>query len=230
MELAGGTPGKSGSGQLTDLGHSSSRVVARPNERVRPGGGGPGGQVRHSGTTYDIEENWDFLIVETHEAGSDAWTTLPDAGGLTGTETGDSCAGGWAELHPVPRPPPGRRLPLERQHRHWNTATGSSSGWKVFTAEISFETPDLGGWTVARRPPGSAPGARRQRLSPQPAGVSEGAAVVTDDTVYLGFGLVGLAPAARDRVLTGPGPASPPDAGPPVVPADGGQHEVDDPA
>ena len=30
---------------------------------------------------------------------------------------------------------------------------------------------------------------------------SEGAAVVTDDTVYLGFGLEGLAPAARDGLV-----------------------------
>ncbi|MGC5019696.1 hypothetical protein [Micromonospora sp. DT47] len=30
---------------------------------------------------------------------------------------------------------------------------------------------------------------------------SEGAAVVTDDTVYLGVGLEGLAPAARDNLV-----------------------------
>jgi len=30
----------------------------------------------------------DFLFVEAHEAGTDDWTTPPDSGGLTSTDTG----------------------------------------------------------------------------------------------------------------------------------------------
>ena len=39
-------------------------------------------------TSYDTEADWDFLFVEAHEVGSDAWTTLPDANGHTTQDTG----------------------------------------------------------------------------------------------------------------------------------------------
>ena len=58
------------------------------------------------------------------------------------------------------------------------------------SAETSFET-DLGGWTVAGPPAGSATSttdwARTQTA------FDEGGVVVTRDTVYTGFGLEGLA-------------------------------------
>jgi hypothetical protein len=66
-------------------------------------------------------------------------------------------------------------------------------------AETSFETADLGGWTVAGPPTGSAGNATDWSRSQQ--AFEEGAAVVTADTVYLGFGLEGLAPAARDDLV-----------------------------
>ncbi|GIJ22534.1 M14 family metallopeptidase [Micromonospora lutea] len=65
-------------------------------------------------------------------------------------------------------------------------------------AETSFET-DLGGWTVAGAPDGSAPAANDWSRSQQ--AFEEGSVVVTRDTVYLGFGLEGLAPAARDELV-----------------------------
>jgi len=62
-------------------------------------------------------------------------------------------------------------------------------------ASTSFES-GLDGWTVAGPAPGSAPGAtdweRTQRT------IDEGAVAVTRDTVYAGFGLEGLSPAARN--------------------------------
>jgi Zinc carboxypeptidase/Immune inhibitor A peptidase M6 len=64
------------------------------------------------------------------------------------------------------------------------------------TAETTgFET-DLGGWTVAGPPEGSIDNSNdwlRTQL-----GFEEGAVVVTDDTVYAGFGLEGLPPAERN--------------------------------
>ena len=58
----------------------------------------------------DLEENWDFMMVEAHvldgdaDPGNDVWTTLPDTNGHTSRETGDSCAEGLANgsdaLHP----------------------------------------------------------------------------------------------------------------------------------
>jgi hypothetical protein len=62
-------------------------------------------------------------------------------------------------------------------------------------ASTSFES-DLGGWAVPGSPAGSAPNNAdwvRTQL-----GFEEGAVVVTDDSVYTGFGLEGLAPAVRD--------------------------------
>ena len=50
----------------------------------------------------DLEQDWDFMMVEAHvldddaDASNDVWTTLPDTDGHTDTETGDSCAEGLA--------------------------------------------------------------------------------------------------------------------------------------
>ncbi len=59
----------------------------------------------------------------------------------------------------------------------------------------SFES-DLGGWSVSGAPEGSDPNNNdweRDQLA-----FEEGAVVVTDDTVYAGFGAEGLAPSQRD--------------------------------
>ncbi|TDB77803.1 M14 family metallopeptidase [Micromonospora sp. KC723] len=193
-------------------------------------------------TSYDIEQNWDFLFVEAHEVGSDDWTTLPDANGHTGTVTGESCASGWAQtLHPFLAHYQGADCSPTGSTGTWNAATGASGGWQEFAvdlsayagkkvelsityasdwgtqglgvflddarvfadgalvSETSFETADLGGWTLAGPPAGSAPSPNDWSRSQQ--AFEEGAAVVTDDTVYLGFGLEGLAPAARDDLV-----------------------------
>ena len=56
-------------------------------------------------TSYNTEPNWDFVFVEAQSLNADGtgagdWTTLPDANGHTGPETGASCAAGWSEeLH-----------------------------------------------------------------------------------------------------------------------------------
>jgi hypothetical protein len=55
-------------------------------------------------TSYDTEDEWDFLFVEAARAGTNYWTTLPDANGHTTQNTGQSClasnSGGWRTLHP----------------------------------------------------------------------------------------------------------------------------------
>ncbi|WDZ87848.1 M14 family metallopeptidase [Micromonospora cathayae] len=191
--------------------------------------------------SYDIESSWDFMIVEAHEVGSDAWTTLPDRNGNTGTDTGDSCESGVAGLHPFLAHYQSADCAPTGTTGQWHAATGSSNGWKEFSVDLSayagkrvevaisyvsdwstqglgvflddarvvvdgatvtetgFESDDLGGWTVAGPPPGSLPGttdwSRSQRA------FEEGAATVTEDSVYLGFGLEGLAPAARDDLV-----------------------------
>jgi hypothetical protein len=67
-------------------------------------------------------------------------------------------------------------------------------------ASTSFED-GLGGWTVAGPAPGSAPNSN-DFIRTTAAGFPEGAVVVTEDTVYFGFGLEGIAgPANRAAVM-----------------------------
>ena len=66
-------------------------------------------------------------------------------------------------------------------------------------AETSFED-DLGGWTVAGAPEGSA-GNVNDWLRTD-LGFEEGAGVTTEDTVFLGFGVEGLSPSERDELIS----------------------------
>ncbi|MBC6456763.1 immune inhibitor A [Actinomadura sp. HBU206391] len=181
--------------------------------------------------SYDTEAGWDHLFVEAHTVGEDDWTTLPDAGGHTSQETGDSCASGWRDIHPFTAHYQGADCSPTGTTGAWHAASGKSNGWqdwkidlsayagkqvelsityasdwgtqgigvfiddtKVTTdgaavAETSFET-DLGGWTVAGPPPGSAAAANDWTRSQR--AFEEGAGVATKDTVYVGFGGEGL--------------------------------------
>ncbi|MGH2987470.1 MAG: M14 family zinc carboxypeptidase [Solirubrobacterales bacterium] len=94
--------------------------------------------------SYDTEPAWDHVIVEARTAGQDDWTTLPEPEHTT-TDPGDSCPGGWEELHPFLRhyqtlnedgtcsptgtegAPPGE----------WNAATGRSAGWEQWNIDLS---------------------------------------------------------------------------------------------
>ena len=60
-------------------------------------------------TSYNLEQYFDYLVVEARTAGQDNWTTLPDSNGHTSDDlSGDeSCPGGWSNpadaanlLHP----------------------------------------------------------------------------------------------------------------------------------
>ncbi|BCJ58833.1 zinc carboxypeptidase [Micromonospora endophytica] len=89
-------------------------------------------------TSFDIEPDWDFMIVEAREVGTDDWTTLPDAGGLTAPDTGESCGSGWvAQLHPFLAHYQGADCSPTGTTGEWHGATGSSNGWKEFVADLS---------------------------------------------------------------------------------------------
>ena len=89
-------------------------------------------------TSYDTEQDWDFLFVEAHTVGEDDWVTL-EVPGITGNGTGESCAAGWFELHPW----------LERyetancindpafESPDWNATSGRSPGWEEWTVDLS---------------------------------------------------------------------------------------------
>jgi Zinc carboxypeptidase/Immune inhibitor A peptidase M6 len=93
-------------------------------------------------TSYDTEADWDFLFVEAHEVGSDAWTTLPDANLHTTQETGLSCPEGWHELHPFLanyQTVTGTDTcdPTGQTGGEWNAASGSSQGWVEWSVDLS---------------------------------------------------------------------------------------------
>ena len=105
-------------------------------------------------TSYDTEPDWDYLTVEARPAGSDDWTTLPDANNHTTQSTGQSCPGstsGWAdELHPhlthyqtYHAGSPATCTPTGSSGE-WNAATGSSNGWQQWRIDLG----DYAGETV----------------------------------------------------------------------------------
>ena len=56
--------------------------------------------------SHDTEPDWDYVVVEAREVGTDNWTTLPDANGHTTQGTGEIVPGGLGG-----HPPAGRALP-----------------------------------------------------------------------------------------------------------------------
>ncbi len=91
--------------------------------------------------SFDTEPDYDFVIVEAHVVGSDAWTTLPEAGGLTTTAVPADCDQGFLlEEHPFLL----KYLTLgdagctaTGTTGAWNAMTGSSGGWKPVTFDLS---------------------------------------------------------------------------------------------
>jgi hypothetical protein len=148
-----------------------------------------------------------------HYQGADCTPT-----GTTGTwNAASGSSSGWQEWDVDLSAYAGKQVELSITYMSdWST-----QGLGVFLDEVSvqgagaaqttgFEA-DLGGWTVAGPPAGSAPNSSDFARSQQ--AFDDGAVVTTKDTVYLGFGLEGLAPAARDdltrralRHLTGRSP------------------------
>jgi hypothetical protein len=182
----------------------------------------------------------DFLFVEAHEVGTDNWTTLPDAGGLTTNDNGFGCQFSGFDPHPFLAHYWGTDCAPRGTTGTWNAVSGPSNGWKDFDADLSayagkrveisisdasdrftsgfgvflddarvdvdgttvtqtsFET-DLGGWTVAGPPPGSA--ANHTDWTRSREAYDFGAATATADTLYLGFGLEKLSPADRNDLM-----------------------------
>jgi hypothetical protein len=102
--------------------------------------GKTGGEMSFK-VSHDLEDQWDFMVVEAREVGTDNWTTLPDKGGLTTQATGDSCAGGWRSIHPhldhyQTQAADGTCSP-KGTTGDWNASTGSSEGWRDWTVDLS---------------------------------------------------------------------------------------------
>ncbi len=109
-----------------------------------------GGATMSFWTSFNLELDFDFLIVEAHTVGQDDWTTLPDLNGHTSNSLEDdqSCSGGWSNpddaanvLHPFLTHyqtfQPGGPCQSTGTTGEWNAANGSSSGWQQFQVDLS---------------------------------------------------------------------------------------------
>jgi hypothetical protein len=113
-----------------------------------------GGATLSFWTSYNLELDFDYMIIEAHTVGQDNWTTLADLNGHTSSDlTNDqACPEGWSDpantadiLHPFLNhyqtfnaadgtcsntgnigTPPGS----------WNAANGSSGGWQQFSIDL----------------------------------------------------------------------------------------------
>ncbi|MFC7815143.1 M14 family zinc carboxypeptidase [Streptomyces sp. NPDC057367] len=90
---------------------------------------------------WDTEGGYDHALVEAHTAGADDWTTLPEAGGATGTAVPAECAAGfymgehpWLE-HYLTLSDDG--CTATGTTGRWNSLTGSSGGWRQVEFDLS---------------------------------------------------------------------------------------------
>ncbi|KOU29679.1 peptidase M14 [Streptomyces sp. WM6372] len=90
---------------------------------------------------WNTEQGYDHALLEAHTTGAEDWTTLPEAGGLTGTSVPTECeAGFYINGHPFLK----HYLTLDSAgctaagtSGSWNSFTGSSDGWKQVTFDLS---------------------------------------------------------------------------------------------
>jgi hypothetical protein len=109
-----------------------------------------GGATMTFWTSYNLELDFDYMIVEAHTVGQDDWTTLPDANGHTTSDLSNdqSCTGGWSNpadeanvLHPFLtryqtfEPATGTCTPTGSSGQ-WNAANGASGGWQEFEIDL----------------------------------------------------------------------------------------------
>jgi hypothetical protein len=151
-----------------------------------------------TGTGDSCPEGWNELHPHLdHYQGADC-----SPAGTTGTwNAASGSSGGWQEWAIDLTAYAGKRVEVSISY----ASDWSNQGLGVFlddarvtvdgavVAETSFED-GLGGWTLAGPPPGSENNVSFTRSQ---VALDEGAVVVTADTVFTGFGLEGLDPAAR---------------------------------
>jgi hypothetical protein len=90
---------------------------------------------------WDVEPGYDNVIVEAHTTGADDWTTLPEAGGATGTAVPAECgAGFYVNEHPWLRhylTQASGGCTASGTSGSWNALTGASSGWQQVGFDLS---------------------------------------------------------------------------------------------
>lgn len=102
-------------------------------------------------TSYNLELDFDYMIVEAHTVGQDDWTTLPDRNGHTSSDLSNdqSCTNGWSNpadaanvLHPFLThyqtfDPATGTCANTGTTGQWNAANGSSSGWQQWDVDLT---------------------------------------------------------------------------------------------
>ncbi|MGW3863025.1 M14 family zinc carboxypeptidase [Streptomyces sp. NPDC005047] len=90
---------------------------------------------------WDTERGYDHALVEAHTTGGDDWTTLPEAGGATGTAVPAECGAGfyigghpWLE-HYLTLSDDG--CTATGTTGQWNSLTGASGGWRQVEFDLS---------------------------------------------------------------------------------------------
>ncbi|MFK0116067.1 M14 family zinc carboxypeptidase [Streptomyces sp. NPDC090994] len=90
---------------------------------------------------WDTEDGYDNVLIEARTAGGDDWTTLPEAGGATGTAVPADCSAGyylaehpWLE-HYLTLTDDG--CAATGTTGSWNALTGSSGGWRQVSFDLS---------------------------------------------------------------------------------------------
>jgi Zinc carboxypeptidase len=130
----------------SDRADTAYKRLLSPTINVPAGGG-----TLSFWTSYNLELNFDYLIVEAHTVGQENWTTLPDQNGHTSNDLSAdlSCTGGWSNpadeanvLHPFLTHyqtfnPADGTCSNAGTTGQWNAANGSSSGWQQFQVDLS---------------------------------------------------------------------------------------------
>lgn len=92
-------------------------------------------------TSFDTEQDWDYVMVEARTAGGSDWTTLPDVNGHTSTSTGESCTSDWiSRLHPHLahyQTLSGGVCSPTGTTGSWNAASGNSGGWQEWEVDLA---------------------------------------------------------------------------------------------
>ena len=101
-------------------------------------------------TSYNTEQNWDYMFVEARTAGQDDWTTLADLNGHNSEDLGPStppgepdaasCPAGWRELHPQldhyqTNNGDGTCSPTGSTGAWW-AQSGGSGGWQQWRVDL----------------------------------------------------------------------------------------------
>ncbi len=109
-----------------------------------------GGAMLSFWTSYNVEVDFDYMIVEAHTVGQDDWTTLPDANGHTSDDLSNdqACPSGWSYpggssqmIHPFlqhyqTRHPDGTCSSTGTSGT-WNAGNGGSGGWQQWSVDLA---------------------------------------------------------------------------------------------